>query len=933
MGNTASILADAALFSGRHDELETFGHLLTGSAAGKASTAVVTGEFGIGKTAIVDAVAVQAGARGFSTVVAKGARLENDLSGGVIRQLSEALSSILRAGGPPPRTPRFPEHDPFAALDAFHRLIREAATRSPLFIAVDDIHLSDTWSKRCLAYARSRISGLPVLMVLSSSKGEPPLDDVSLPEIAGSTPTTIDLVGLDLAATTDLFETFAGHPVRPEFAATCREITGGNPYLLQTLLSTLVERSGAAAWNTTDEQLRELTTPGIGELLRLRLRTIPGAMEVVCAVGVLGTDAIPERVATLAGLDLRPALDVTDALVRLRVLTDTQPPALPNSFLRNAVLADMPVATRAASHARAAQLLADSDAPDEEIAAHLLVADSMAQPWGVGVLRRAARRATYIGEPASARDFLRRALSEQLPPDERLAVQVELGHVEYVLDPGSAKAHLREALADAADPQAVAKLAQEKLVRACGGLDSRLAISSAIQVVGRLTSAERGLDWQLRCAAYFAAIGNDLGMVAYAKRYAEELQAEMPEEPALRRMRVVLLAIGAARAGTSSTEAIRYAAEALTGDRIDAFAQPYVFTIFTSLLADEPDLADRFCRMIEPGGEPADYHLRKGTGAAVAHGVMLHMAGSLLRARAILQSPMRLFEELRAATSCPIAMLCSARLIEVLVDLGRYEEASEILTATGFTDQLPELFQHNYVLFARGRLRLAVGDTEGALTDLLESGRRLEEWGVTNPALVSWRIHAARALLLRGNLEAAAKLAKENLEAAERWGTARAVGTALLTLGRLGDHESGEAERALVKSIELLTVSPAELDLAEALCELGILFRRREQHDKAVPYLRRAVELSSKCGAKPLLDLASEELHTCEAALTGSRDTVRGLTKQETRIAGMAARGLTNRQIAEATHLTRRTVELHLSGAYRKLAISGRADLAAALSE
>ena len=33
--------------------------------------------------------------------------------------------------------------------------------------------------------------------------------------------------------------------------------------------------------------------------------------------------------------------------------------------------------------------------------------------------------------------------------------------------------------------------------------------------MGRLTSAERDLDWQLRCAANLAAIGNDLGMVAW----------------------------------------------------------------------------------------------------------------------------------------------------------------------------------------------------------------------------------------------------------------------------------------------------------------------------------------------------------------------------------------------------------------------------------
>ena len=46
----------------------------------------------------------------------------------------------------------------------------------------------------------------------------------------------------------------------------------------------------------------------------------------------------------------------------------------------------------------------------------------------------------------------------------------------------------------------------------------------------------------------------------------------------------------------------------------------------------------------------------------------------------------------------------------------------------------------------------------------------------------------------------------------------------------------------------------------------------------------------------------------------------------------MATTGLTNREIAEALFLTRRTVEMHLTGAYRKLDVSGRAELSGALA-
>ena len=46
----------------------------------------------------------------------------------------------------------------------------------------------------------------------------------------------------------------------------------------------------------------------------------------------------------------------------------------------------------------------------------------------------------------------------------------------------------------------------------------------------------------------------------------------------------------------------------------------------------------------------------------------------------------------------------------------------------------------------------------------------------------------------------------------------------------------------------------------------------------------------------------------------------------------MATQGLSNREIAEALFLTRRTVEMHLTGAYRKLRVSGRQELPAALA-
>ncbi len=80
-------------------------------------------------------------------------------------------------------------------------------------------------------------------------------------------------------------------------------------------------------------------------------------------------------------------------------------------------------------------------------------------------------------------------------------------------------------------------------------------------------------------------------------------------------------------------------------------------------------------------------------------------------------------------------------------------------------------------------------------------------------------------------------------------------------------------------------------------------------------------------------DRAMDELRA--AGSRPRRPAVRGvdsLSAQERRVAAMATEGLSNREIAEALFLTRRTVEMHLTGAYRKLDVRGRGELPAALA-
>ncbi|WP_143532475.1 helix-turn-helix transcriptional regulator [Saccharothrix sp. ALI-22-I] len=882
---------------GRDRELRAARALLRGVLPGRTSTLLVGGEIGIGKSALLSAIAEDARDLGFTVAAAAGARLESDLRGGVIGRLAVGLRDGQAE-----------------SLDWFYGVVREALGRGPLLLVVDDVDLADSWSLRCLAYVLRRVTDQPLAVVLAATTGQSPVGEVTLPELAAEHHEHVELAGLDVDTVAEL--------VGDAPAATCREVTKGNPKLLGALVEQLRDRPGA-----TTADVHALGSEKIGAALRVRLHRYEGAVEVVRAAAVLAEDATVDRLAAMADVEPRRALRVIDGLVRLRVFRDDYPLGFRHVYLRNAVLADLPVATKAADHARAAVLLRDSGASEGRIAEHLRGARAVPLPWGVEVLRRAARKATYDDRLDDAQDYLERALEERLSSDERLAVQLELVHITFLVDQAAGMARLRDSLAHADDARSAAGQSVTMLLRLCSAPEARLALSIGLQLVSRLTSQEHDESWELRVMSYLAGMGNNVGLALRASMFTDELESEVPQAPRLKQIHSAVMSLGHALRGESAEEALRYASEALDGERYDIFVQPFVFTVSTAFMADAPDLSDRFRRMIGNEAEPHDYHLRKGTVVSMAHGMDFLARGQLVRAKTFLKWQLRLFDELDAVAVCPMAILCAARLAEVLVDLGRFEEARELLARYGFADELPELFQHNVTLYARGKLKLATGDPQGALADLLECGRRLTASKIDSPAILPWRALAVRAHLALGRREVAAQLAAEDLARAKRWGTPRAMGTALISVGLTTDDEA--ATRALHKAVEYLTDSPARLLHAEALLQLGAQLRRRCQGERAIPYLRQAVELSARCESKPLIRRAAEELRACEPAT--AQGTVHGLTKQETRVAGMAAQGLTNRQIAEALFLTRRTVELHLSGAYRKLGIAGRADLAGAL--
>ena len=270
-------------------------------------------------------------------------------------------------------------------------------------------------------------------------------------------------------------------------------------------------------------------------------------------------------------------------------------------------------------------------------------------------------------------------------------------------------------------------------------------------------------------------------------------------------------------------------------------------------------------------------------------------------------------------------------LAHALLEQGEADEAARVIDEGGFPEQLP-LDQVHLVWFRlyRGRLRIETGSPERGVEELLQVGETVRLVPFDNPSSVPWRSWAAEGLRLLDRNEEARALADEELALARRWGDPHAIGASLRVLGLV---EGGEAGIGLLReAVEVLAGSEARLEHARALVDLGAALRRANRRTEARERLREGVDLARRLGAFGLAGRANEEI-----AATGARPRkvlqtgLDALTASERRVAQLAADGMSNKEIAQTLFVTIKTVEVHLSHAYRKLEISSRAQLDKAL--
>jgi DNA-binding CsgD family transcriptional regulator len=233
-----------------------------------------------------------------------------------------------------------------------------------------------------------------------------------------------------------------------------------------------------------------------------------------------------------------------------------------------------------------------------------------------------------------------------------------------------------------------------------------------------------------------------------------------------------------------------------------------------------------------------------------------------------------------------------------------------------------------WALWARGMLDLGHGRVQDALTWLLSM--------VTGAQ--SHHVSATRAI--PDLVEAAVRVgepeqATTHLARFERWAdfTRQPWAAALVQRCHALLAADDEAEARYAAALREHAAQDRPLERARTILLYGEWLRRARRRSEARPQLAAALQIFERLGAEPWARRARAELDAAGAPAPTAHQpsSVAALTPQELQVVRLAARGLSNRDIAAQLFLSPRTVGYHLYKAYPKLGIASRAELAAAL--
>ncbi len=896
---------------------------------------------GIGKTSLLHAVRLRAWELDYCVLTARGSELEADFAFGILRQLFERplvsagaddRASLL--GGPAlavgplllgmPTQSSSPSDTSFALAHGLYWLAANLSASRRLLLAIDDAHWADEASLRCLTYLARRLEGLKIVLLVALRPCDPVSANASLLALRAEAPMILRPALLSESAVRADVRHTLGQNASDRLCGAIWAATGGNPLYLTELLRAIVLEDRALD-DLDSVELPVSGLEGIGTRVISRVRRLdPAALPLAQALAVVGDGCELRHAAAIARLEMTDATRMAATLVRLEVLSDDDPPRFTHPVIRAALEASLSTEEREAAHRSAARLLFADGALAERVALHLVSLRPAGDDWVLARLCEAAQKAIQGGAPKVAADLFNRALIEPPPAAQRSDLLRKTARAEVSAGRETALAHLEEALRSAADPHARAEIA----------LEVAQAYAALFRWVEAVDTVDRGLT----------ELG-EVDTVLAARLEGELLVSALHDSRRASRVKPMLERYGTPSFTASGTDSLvaHGMAMVLAGRPAEEAAVPLESALSRAAAGVEnwdtcaamlwtlvsAERFDRVQTLLQPMVAEAD-RLGSARGLVAAYstvGLLKLRLGALPEADAAARVALRVLQESDLRPGLPFAVTV---LADVAIEAGQLVEAEKLLSLLP-QEGWPAGVGTVLIPAARARLRLAQGRAAEALLDFQTCAAMFSPglWGteIRDVGYLHARAGAAQALLRLGERERAQEVAQAELADVRVFGAPRALGIALRVAGLA--QRGSKGIDLLHESVAALRDSPALLERAHSLAELGAALRRDGRRTIAREPLAEALDLAARCGAGPLVARVREELKAAGARPRREwRTGLEALSPRELRVVQLAADGRTNREIAYQLFVTLKTIEGHLARAYTKLGIERRHQLA-----
>lgn len=906
---------EATPLRGRHRELAELDELVRRARSGRSGALVVSGEAGIGKTALLDHAAARAAARvRIERMVASESEMQLAYAG-----LQQLCGRMMSAAGHLPGPQRealeaafglreVSAPSPFLVGLATLGLLTEVADDRGLLCIIDDAQWLDEASARAIAFVARRLDAEGIAIVLAMrTVGD---------QVAGLPQLVVEGLGDEDAR--ELFRRAVPGAidlrVRDQLIAEAR----GNPLALQELPRVLSPAEIAGGFTLTKSMPLESR---IEQSLIAQLEPLPEPTRLLlllAAADPTGDPGLLSRASTVLGLGAEN-LDITVEAGALVVGTRV---SFRHPLLRSAVYRAASPEDRRAIHAALAEATPIERDPDRR-AWHRASATLLPDEEVAADLERSAARAQIRGGVAAAAAFLERAA--ELTPALIQRVRRLIAAAEAKFDAGAPETALRllDSLRD-----------------------------------DQLTALQDALIGRLRARARYA-LRRDRSGARLLLAAAQGLERLAPELARDTYMEALAASVYGGRLGDANEVAVvsRAILDATAADNSegarDLLLRGHALLCAEGLEAAIPTLRRALRAYLDQSADELELHWMWFASRAA---IDLSDSGAL---RTLADRQVEFARPRGLLTVLPIALLLvfTARMLDGRVDAAAAacDEMDAIQSVTGHAlPQYGRLFLAAYrghVDEVERRARQLRADAHARGEGwALSAANHAEALAYNGAGRYREAVAAARGELPYSHeLSYAVRALLELVEAATRSGeralaeeafervasVMRLVGTdwalAMAALAEAQLREGDEAEALYLRAIQGFERERVPMLAARGRLLYGEMLRRMGRRVDARAQLRAAHEVLSGCGYHGFAERAARELRaTGETLRVRTLRSMDELTEQELNVARLAREGLSNRDIGSRLFISARTAEYHLHKVFIKLGVSSRAELRAA---